>query len=529
MALTRTVDRTRRKTRSSVAAAVAAEEEEDDYVLNGGLGDSFDEDINDTPDDADTDEEKPWQKSKVNRMKEEDKKDNSKQVLLVPKKKKRKIGDDDEAEKQTTKESKISIKRRVNNESNTNKNASIKVIDKNNKKSSSTSTKVTPTSLIANMAPPSGAAKDTKFNLTNWKPKDEYHKTQSRHKSSAQSSQSSSSQQQQKGGNKESKTTDANIVTATTNGNTFQDKTKAEKELNDKVGKELAKIIDKVLGSKVKTKSSSAIDDLLRSNEINLIGSSSKQEGTTKSSSEDNSGDLIGSNGSFIPRTDDIIYDFFEFDKKGNIVEEKLIPMFPEDFKRGDKQWPLEWWGIIPASDEILAMHEKERPTSHSDRRNGRDRSKDRGRSGDKDRGRSRDSRERSRGRSSDKRGGYEYDQHYPNYPHRGPGLGGPEPPHGYGGFHHDNHPPGSFNDRFPARHGPGGGGWPGPGPRIQEDGWFDRDGYGPGRGPGPRPGPGNGLPPHGRGGGRPMQDEGWFERDHPPPYHAAGPNHRRR
>ncbi len=240
-------------------------------------------------------------------------------------------------------------------------------------------------------------------------------------------------------------------------------------------------------------------------------------------------------NGSFIPRTDEERYDFFERDEKGRIIDDDstLKPMFPEDFKRGQKEWPLEWWGILPAPREIEALHEAERPTSRgsSERRNGRGRSRSSDRRGggaerDRDRDRDRDNRgERDRGRDRDRDRGVDrergaYDQHYYPYPHQG-GHEGSERSHGYGSnpnFH--NYPPAHFHDRFP-QHGRSGAGPPGgwqQGHR-QNDAWYGRNfpegggrGFG-GPGRGGRGGPG---PNWGRGGGGP----GW-------PPHSNGPPRR--
>ena len=47
-------------------------------------------------------------------------------------------------------------------------------------------------------------------------------------------------------------------------------------------------------------------------------------------------------------------YDWFDLDDSGNIVLQPKIPIFPEDFPPGKKEWPLSWWGIVdPALGEI--------------------------------------------------------------------------------------------------------------------------------------------------------------------------------
>jgi len=51
--------------------------------------------------------------------------------------------------------------------------------------------------------------------------------------------------------------------------------------------------------------------------------------------------------------------------------------MFPEDFKDGQKEWPLSWWGIIEPSQEVLNMHpnlpkEYKKESSSKSKRNDR-------------------------------------------------------------------------------------------------------------------------------------------------------------
>jgi len=50
----------------------------------------------------------------------------------------------------------------------------------------------------------------------------------------------------------------------------------------------------------------------------------------------------------------DVRYDFFDKDKDGKIVHQSWIPMFPEDFKSRQKQWPLSWWGIVEPSRKLM-------------------------------------------------------------------------------------------------------------------------------------------------------------------------------
>mmetsp|Transcript_19270 Transcript_19270/g.53706 ORF Transcript_19270/g.53706 Transcript_19270/m.53706 type:complete len:534 (-) Transcript_19270:1643-3244(-) len=46
-------------------------------------------------------------------------------------------------------------------------------------------------------------------------------------------------------------------------------------------------------------------------------------------------------------------YDFFDLDEKsGSIVLQPKIPIFPEEFPQGKREWPLSWWGIVDPSVE---------------------------------------------------------------------------------------------------------------------------------------------------------------------------------
>ena len=57
-----------------------------------------------------------------------------------------------------------------------------------------------------------------------------------------------------------------------------------------------------------------------------------------------NSGGAIDISGSMMESRD---YDWFDLDTSGNIVLQPKIPIFPEDFPPGKKEWPLSWWGIV--------------------------------------------------------------------------------------------------------------------------------------------------------------------------------------
>lgn len=60
-----------------------------------------------------------------------------------------------------------------------------------------------------------------------------------------------------------------------------------------------------------------------------------------------------------------------------DLENRRQIPIFPEDFSRDERQWPLKWWGIQKPSDELLHQHDG--------RRNSRSRSsRERGHKGSK-------------------------------------------------------------------------------------------------------------------------------------------------
>ncbi|KAL3776265.1 hypothetical protein ACHAW5_003858 [Stephanodiscus triporus] len=67
--------------------------------------------------------------------------------------------------------------------------------------------------------------------------------------------------------------------------------------------------------------------------------------------------------GSFITNEDNR-YDFFDTDPTTNAIlvpplPNRSIPIFPEEFPPGKKEWPLSWWGICHPSSGLLALHEK--------------------------------------------------------------------------------------------------------------------------------------------------------------------------
>eukprot|EP00551_Chaetoceros_affinis_P010177 CAMPEP_0203676094 /NCGR_PEP_ID=MMETSP0090-20130426/23316_1 /ASSEMBLY_ACC=CAM_ASM_001088 /TAXON_ID=426623 /ORGANISM="Chaetoceros affinis, Strain CCMP159" /LENGTH=557 /DNA_ID=CAMNT_0050542517 /DNA_START=123 /DNA_END=1796 /DNA_ORIENTATION=- len=519
------------------------DELKENVVNKSGGTSEDDEELFDTGDEDDDDdddedyEDKPWQKKRAKpQSKGSNVSDiaNTRQPNDVPKKKKQRVDNNikeikEDDSNQKLKKSNAEIR---NNSKITNKISDIK--------KNSTDKKVP--SLIANMVLQAPNKDKSYHRITDWKPQEEYAKKQSRNNNKPTSSSSGTpssnarqkgqspippSQQDRKGNSY--KDTPNKLTTKTTtslssqqqgahqkNNNKNNDAFKFGRERNEKITKDLNRLIEKVVESKGKSSSATAIDDLLQPSDF--LG----QDSMSRSPMRDGASttDTIDWNGSFIPRTDEERYDFFERDEKGRIKEDSTLkPMFPEDFKRGQKEWPLQWWGIIPTPREIEALHETERPTSRSssERRNGRGRSRSSDRrggsgGGERDRGRDRD-RDRDRDRGGDRERGV-YDQHHP-YPHQGGHEGNGPDRHGYGNFH--NYPP-HFHDRFPP-HGRGAGppvGWQ-QGHR-HDDGWYGRNfAEGGGRGLGGRGGPG---PNWGRGGGG--GGSGWGG-----PPHNGGPPRR--
>ena len=64
----------------------------------------------------------------------------------------------------------------------------------------------------------------------------------------------------------------------------------------------------------------------------------------------------VNLNGSFANTPEDK-YDFFDTDRDVKIMLQDRVPIFPEDFEPGQKQWPLSWWGIVEPSQELLEEH----------------------------------------------------------------------------------------------------------------------------------------------------------------------------
>lgn len=47
--------------------------------------------------------------------------------------------------------------------------------------------------------------------------------------------------------------------------------------------------------------------------------------------------------------------DFFELDSSGLPIIDPIVPIFPEDFGPGQKNWDLSWWGVFEPPKELLA------------------------------------------------------------------------------------------------------------------------------------------------------------------------------
>lgn len=198
--------------------------------------------------------------------------------------------------------------------------------------------------------------------------------------------------------------------------------------------------------------------------------------------------------------TNGLQYDFFDVDENtGTIVLQPKIPIFPEDFPAGSKEWPLSWWGIVEPSVEEKKRDDKERSKNSNDAENHSRSRRDRisvrseiGRDDKGDRYRGDNSRNTRRLSSRD-RYDDEYGQ-YNDYPRREE--------------RHDRYPGGQFNDFRD--------GYP-PHPHGREfDHDYDRNGRPPNRYP-------ESHPPHDHGGRQPFPPR---SRDgpHSRPYPFDGP-----
>jgi hypothetical protein len=247
-------------------------------------------------------------------------------------------------------------------------------------------------------------------------------------------------------------------------------------KLGNKIREELNGLIFKVLEGKGTTNKSSLKNKaaLTSMDLLKEVSDVIMKDKTEKSNA-------IDWHGSFLSTDNEENLDF------GDLEQDHPVPMFPEDFSK-QKQWPLDWWGIIPPSDELLEIHngrtksrsskeKSNRDTRSGDTRSGDTRSGDTRsgdtRSGDRERGR-RD--ERGRGATNHQ----QQQQHQHQQPFQGEGWGnhdyrGPPPP-GQGG--HYGPPP--QRER---------GGWDDP--RMNDERWR---GGGGGRGFGPGQGPSRGA-----------------------------------
>lgn len=120
-------------------------------------------------------------------------------------------------------------------------------------------------------------------------------------------------------------------------------------DIENKMHKNLTALIAHVIDSRGKKTSSTP--HVTSDSFLDIMHSA--EESTNKNDST--KGGVIDWDGTFLPQTIEERFDYFgddeDYDKK------KPIPMFPEDFKEGQKEWPLSWWGIIKPSQEVLNMH----------------------------------------------------------------------------------------------------------------------------------------------------------------------------
>jgi hypothetical protein len=173
-------------------------------------------------------------------------------------------------------------------------------------------------------------------------------------------------------------------------------------------------------------------------------------------------------------------YDFFDIDEtNGNIVMQTKIPIFPEDFPPGVKEWPLSWWGIVDPSigerrvevkseqnnkiDIKKEQHTKPKRETTPVAKKSTDQPK-----GDKNRHdntntNSNNNRSDSSGRKRSSRDRHEDEPfYYDDYHHRGNGGGGgcsggnPPPFHGNNFRNHPHDRGGAGGPPFPNRMGDG-------------------------------------------------------------------------
>lgn len=208
-------------------------------------------------------------------------------------------------------------------------------LEKNNAPGTKSTSPPPTSSLIANMAPV-----DTKKRqpaIRDWKSNEDYRAFKTREpKSSAKSSSSN----QPVVGEKKEESLQVNRGAKNTNF------TAGRNESEKSVHLELNAIITKVL--------------------LNKFHSSEGSANTTSTSSN-----VLDCHGSFMKEEKEEALSFSDLENR------RQIPIFPEDFSRDERQWPLKWWGIQKPSDELLDQHDG--------RRNSRSRSsRERGHKGSK-------------------------------------------------------------------------------------------------------------------------------------------------
>ncbi|GFH52070.1 predicted protein [Chaetoceros tenuissimus] len=210
------------------------------------------------------------------------------------------------------------------------KDEGINSLEKNN---APKSTSPPPSSLIANMAPV-----DTKKRqpaIRDWKSNEDYRAFKTREpKPSAKSSSNQPPVSEKKEENRQVMHGAKKTFTAGRN------------ESEKSVHLELNTIITKVLMDRFQS-----------------------SEGSTNTIST--TSNVLDWHGSFMKEDKEEALSFSDLENR------RQIPIFPEDFSRDERQWPLKWWGIQKPSDELLHQHDG--------RRNSRSRSsRERGHKGSK-------------------------------------------------------------------------------------------------------------------------------------------------
>ena len=219
-------------------------------------------------------------------------------------------------------------------------------------------------------------------------------------------------------------------------------------------------------------------------------------------------------------------YDFFDIDEtNGNIVMQTKIPIFPEEFPPGVKEWPLSWWGIVDPSKGERRIEVKSEQNNKIDSKKEQHTKPKREitpvvkKSADQPKGdrnrrdntntntKTNDNKSDSSGRKRSSRDRHEDEPfYYDNYHHRGNGGGG-------GGGSGGNPPPFHGNNFRNHPHDRGGGGGGPPFPNRMVDGPHNNNNNN------PRYGPPTGDFRGGGGGGRahPTHGGGGPPRNYPP------------